>query len=604
MANKDDYLTSYREFFEYFAQTVNPNDQLPVKLASYKLLNMEVVGGIIDWTTQYLTQKKCPPHLFSPLIKIIIEEIRKSCKKEPIICGYNPTDKAYEPLKLMQTVMAKTNEVCLRYLDNSMLCSLPSPSNTYFYETSVFAIRNKRRKMEDRHVVVHDLNTMFNVQEASPSSYYAIFDGHAGHDAAAYSSAHLHQFLAENKYFISNPEQALLDAFCKTDAFFLEKCKVENLTGGTTAVVALLRPKEKTLYIAWVGDSQALLVKQGNILQCVNPHKPCRDDERERIEKAGGCVMLWGTWRVNGQLAVSRAIGDADYKPHVIAIPDVREIPLDGGEDFLIIACDGLWDCMTEDAAAQQVYYMIAENPDDTERISVHLVQLARYQGSTDNISVIVVFLREPHKIAAEAHRWATRNGPPLTTDNMEAGLDNANNPFTNSNGSLKNLEVETDNLHLQKSGDGLLLNLTDNFKANGTDLSQDIFEKSNGTNKSSSDIHFDDGFGPETDVDAVDDAFSPVEKSKTFAECLSKGLNDEGLSRTFDEEVKAFTEGLANNNPLGDDFNPFLSKDTEDLNKGDDKEGYFEEHGGDNREETPTPPVDTAFRFRKCLIN
>lgn len=70
---------------------------------------------------------------------------------------------AYEPLKLMQTVMAKIIEVCLRYLDNSMLCSLPSSSNTYF-ATSVCAVRNGRRRMEDRHVVIHDLNTMFNNQ--------------------------------------------------------------------------------------------------------------------------------------------------------------------------------------------------------------------------------------------------------------------------------------------------------------------------------------------------------------------------------------------------------------------------------------------------------
>lgn len=67
-------------------------------------------------------------------------------------------------------------------------------------------------------------------QGATPSSYYAIFDGHAGHDAAAYSSAHLHQFLVENKYFLSDPKQALKDAFCKTDALFLEKCEVEVIT--------------------------------------------------------------------------------------------------------------------------------------------------------------------------------------------------------------------------------------------------------------------------------------------------------------------------------------------------------------------------------------
>nr|CAI5826625.1 unnamed protein product [Callosobruchus analis] len=72
----------------------------------------------------------------------------------------------YEPLRLMQAVMAKTNEVCLRYLDNSMLCSLPSPADTHvFYPTSACAVKNSRRKMEDRHVVIHDLNTMFNIQD-------------------------------------------------------------------------------------------------------------------------------------------------------------------------------------------------------------------------------------------------------------------------------------------------------------------------------------------------------------------------------------------------------------------------------------------------------
>lgn len=47
----------------------------------------------------------------------------------------------------------------------------------------------------------------------------------------------------------------------------------------------------------------------------------------------------------------------------MIAIPDVREIPLDGGEDFLILACDGLWDFLSEDDAARMVYNMVRENP-------------------------------------------------------------------------------------------------------------------------------------------------------------------------------------------------------------------------------------------------
>lgn len=57
MANKDDYLTEYRQFFEKFADTVDTNDQLPVKLGSYKFINTEVVGGIVDWCLQYLSRK-------------------------------------------------------------------------------------------------------------------------------------------------------------------------------------------------------------------------------------------------------------------------------------------------------------------------------------------------------------------------------------------------------------------------------------------------------------------------------------------------------------------------------------------------------------------
>nr|XP_008196003.1 PREDICTED: 205 kDa microtubule-associated protein [Tribolium castaneum] len=568
MANKDDYLTNYREFFESFAQTVNPNDQLPVKLGSYKLINLEVIGGVIDWTTQYLTQKKCPQSLIAPLIQIVIDETRKSCKKQPTACGFNPSDNAYEPLKLMQTVMAKTNEVCLRYLDNSMLCSLPPPGQPHNI-TSVCAAKNKRRRMEDRHVVVPDLNTMFNLQEASPSSYYAIFDGHAGHDAAAYSSAHLHQFLAESKHFVANPEQALIDAFCKTDALFIDKCNVERFNSGTTAVCALLRPKEKTLYIAWVGDSQALLVNQGRVLQCVNPHKPCRSDERERIEKEGGYVCYWGTWRVNGQLAVSRAIGDAEYKPYVIAVPDIREIPLDGGEDFLILACDGLWDYLSEDDAARTVYEMVCSNPDKTDLISERLVQLSKERGSADNISVIVVFLREPSKIAAEAH-WANRNASPIT---MDTSLDNANNPFANSNGADTNI--------MGQKTDGLLLNLAENFKHNGSDLSPsgDFYhnsEKSNGK-RLASEFDDDDDLGPETDVDAVDDVLSPSIAA-----------------------AKALADGLVNNNPDGS-FNPFVEKhEVEkaaleiDLDLQKQQSSEFDGQRSP-REETPTPPADAV---------
>ncbi|KAK5645521.1 hypothetical protein RI129_006821 [Pyrocoelia pectoralis] len=541
MANKDDHLKEYRSFFENFANSYNPHDQLPVKLGSYKLCNTEVVGAIIDWTTQYLNQKECPQPLLSPLIKIIIQEVRSVCKKEPTACGFNPVDNVYEPLRFMKNVIGKTNEVCQQYLDNSKLCSLPAPGSP-FNVVSACAIKNSRRRMEDRHVIVHDLSTLFTNKEVSPSSYYAIFDGHAGHDAAVYSCAHLHQFLGESEHFCTNPELALREAFLKTDNLFNEKCKTENFRSGTTAICALLRHKEKMLYIAWVGDSQAVLVSQSHCLQCVQSHKPCREDEKRRIEDLGGTILFWGSWRVNGQLAVSRAIGDLDYKPFVTAVPDITKIPLTGNEDFLIIACDGLWDVVSERAAAQCVYQTIAHNQDDIEAVSEHLVQLAKQQGSSDNISVIVVFLREPSKTVAEAH-WATRHSLIMDT------LDNANatNPFVNSN-----------NPEILSQKEGFVLNLAEGCKQNGTENVAEFFERSANGKRSFED---DEDLGPETDVDCIE------ELSYSLAPVDMKNLLDNVDIYCENKEEKAA-----------------LEIDSQKYNK-------FETL----REETPTPPADSV---------
>lgn len=82
--------------------------------------------------------------------------------------------------------------------------------------------------------------------------------------------------------------------------------------------------------------------------------------ERKRIEASGGWVMtLGGCVRVNGRLAVSRAIGDYGLKDVVIGDPDIVCIPFNGKEDFLIMASDGLWDFVEEDELAIVVYEML-----------------------------------------------------------------------------------------------------------------------------------------------------------------------------------------------------------------------------------------------------
>lgn len=86
--------------------------------------------------------------------------------------------------------------------------------------------------------------------------------------------------------------------------------------------------------------------------------------ERQRIEENGGCVLEFpsGFFRVNGRLAVSRAIGDHGFKDVVISDPDIVCLPLNGNEDFLLMACDGLWDFVEEDEVALLVYDLLEKN--------------------------------------------------------------------------------------------------------------------------------------------------------------------------------------------------------------------------------------------------
>lgn len=154
-----------------------------------------------------------------------------------------------------------------------------------------------------------------------------------------------------------------------TDVAFLRKAKAENLNSGTTALCAIYRKTEKKLFIGWCGDSQALIARVGNVRQIVKKHSPEDESERKRIENLGGVVLYWGnSYRVNGALAVSRAIGDMAHKPYVSAEPEIECIHLDGEEDFIVLGCDGLWDNLSEDDVAITVYKKIKENPGELMR--------------------------------------------------------------------------------------------------------------------------------------------------------------------------------------------------------------------------------------------
>ncbi len=80
-----------------------------------------------------------------------------------------------------------------------------------------------------------------------------------------------------------------------------------------------------------------------------------REDEERRIRALGGRVLFWGRWRVEGVLAVSRAIGDVNLKPFVTCEPDFVTRKIQEQDMFLVLASDGLWDVMSNEDVANFV---------------------------------------------------------------------------------------------------------------------------------------------------------------------------------------------------------------------------------------------------------
>ena len=103
--------------------------------------------------------------------------------------------------------------------------------------------------------------------------------------------------------------------------------------------------------------------------------------------------MIWnGTWRVNGNLSVSRAIGDAPDKKFVIGEGDVMTTDLDGTEDYLLVACDGVWDVLSGEEIVECVSKHLASPTGSRQSVAKALIQHARAEGSGDNMTVIVSF--------------------------------------------------------------------------------------------------------------------------------------------------------------------------------------------------------------------
>ncbi|KAJ7780631.1 phosphatase 2C-like domain-containing protein [Mycena maculata] len=274
-----------------------------------------------------------------------------------------------------------------------------SGSNARFHY-AVTEMQGWRITMEDAHAIVLDLDE----GKEDPNTFFAVYDGHGGGTVAKFAGQNVHKRLVtEEAYKESQYDEALKRAFLGTDEDLLANPAHTRDPSGCTAVAALVT-KDK-IYVANAGDSRSVISVKGEVKALSFDHKPSNEVEKTRISGAGGYIEFG---RVNGNLALSRALGDFEFKKNynmspekqiITADPDVTCHDITDEDEFLVLACDGIWDCLSSQQVVNFIRYQVSEGKDLTEigeMMCEHCLAPDTSSGAgigCDNMTVLIVAL-------------------------------------------------------------------------------------------------------------------------------------------------------------------------------------------------------------------
>jgi len=251
--------------------------------------------------------------------------------------------------------------------------------------------------------------------ESFPFAFFGIYDGHGGESVSEYICQNLHVRFAEflgqlhstdDTDNLSREElrSALRSAILKVEADWMDDASItKNCSGSTLAVVVI---KDNLMLVANVGDSEVILSEAGQAVTLTEVHNPKRNpQEVERVISVGGHIFRDRVAHpvINPavmSIAVSRAIGDYGFKAAeftgnkpsgLVAEPFMKELILrPDAHQFCIIACDGVWDVLSPQAAVDFVAKSLKECK-EPEEVAKALVEHALAKGSMDNISATIV---------------------------------------------------------------------------------------------------------------------------------------------------------------------------------------------------------------------
>jgi protein phosphatase 2C family protein 2/3 len=268
--------------------------------------------------------------------------------------------------------------------------------------------------MEDRHLFIPDLqsslplDSTINGGKWDPIAFCGVFDGHNGVTCAEFLENNFPIVLSKTNQLkpaaVSSPSSdcnALEECLRVLDKGFLSNSV--TLTppdfSGACVVSALIRRDH--LSIAWLGDCRAVLCQNDGVaVQVTADHKPSRPDETARIVDAGGSVS---NKRVNGVLAVSRSIGDVEYKDLkesswgkvfkanlVVSEAETFSVSIKG-HLFLLMASDGLFDVMSSQDAIDYIHSRLVMHGQVHKAASDLMEEIHSRKSEQDNITIIIV---------------------------------------------------------------------------------------------------------------------------------------------------------------------------------------------------------------------
>ena len=294
---------------------------------------------------------------------LIMDELLKNKKINNFIyTTHNSKEKQKELIKKQNSENGNENIVKLRFESGIFEFDLNQINLSIGGEDTSTTIYEYKRK---------NSTTPKHKDESNDIKIEDIFFEKGGKQNAALNTLPLFEDVFDKKSYDINFNNNDIKLQLKTNVSSSSKFSLENLVAsemGTTANIMLI--KNGIIYIANVGDSLSVMYKNKKAYNLNREHQTIIESEKERVIKSGAQIV---GYRINGMLNLTRAIGDLKFKSNsnlkrheqsVISLPEITKIEDTDGIDFIIMGCDGVWDCVKRQLVCDFVDRQIRENPD------------------------------------------------------------------------------------------------------------------------------------------------------------------------------------------------------------------------------------------------